>query len=205
MKQFSAKQKTAMTWWANPRYQEYDAIICDGAVRSGKTLSMGMGFFLWAMSCFTGRRFALCGKTRGGVRRNVVQELLPWLRRLGITVSENRTAQVLRVLHDHGITVALDDFGTGNAALELLHDLPLQWVKLDRALVKNLTTDNVNQAMVTSLTDLAHRLKIHVCVKGIETEAQRQYATRAGADFLQGFLFSRPVTAQEFERQFLQK
>ena len=97
VKQFSAKQKTAMTWWANPKYKEYDAIICDGAVRSGKTLSMGMGFFLWAMSCFTGRRFALCGKTRGGVRRNVVQELLPWLRRLGMTVSENRTAQVLRV------------------------------------------------------------------------------------------------------------
>ena len=121
------------------------------------------------------------------------------------TVNRQTTAQVLRVLHDHGITAALDDFGTGNAVLELLHDLPLQWVKLDRALVKNLTTDNVNQAMVTSLTDLAHRLKIHVCVKGIETEAQRQYATMAGADFLQGFLFSRPVTAQEFERQFLQK
>ena len=45
VKQFSAKQKTAMTWWANLRYQEYDAIICDRAVRSGKTLSMGMGFF----------------------------------------------------------------------------------------------------------------------------------------------------------------
>lgn len=53
VKQFSAKQKTAMTWWANPKYKEYDAIICDGAVRSGKTLSMGMGFFLWAMRRFT--------------------------------------------------------------------------------------------------------------------------------------------------------
>lgn len=41
-----------MTWWANPKYKEYDAIICDGAVRSGKTLSMGMGFFLWAMRRF---------------------------------------------------------------------------------------------------------------------------------------------------------
>ena len=59
VKQFSAKQKTAMTWWANPRYQEYDAIICDGAVRSGKTLSMGMGFFLWAMRRFSGEQFAL--------------------------------------------------------------------------------------------------------------------------------------------------
>ena len=88
----------AMTWWMpKSRDHGFDALVCDGAVRSGKTLAMGLGFFLWAMSCFTGRRFALCGKTRGGVRRNVVQELLPWLRRLGMTVSENRTAQVLRV------------------------------------------------------------------------------------------------------------
>ena len=69
VKQFSAKQKTAMTWWANPRYQEYDAIICDGAVRSGKTLSMGMGFFLWAMRRFSGEQFALCGKTIVSLRR----------------------------------------------------------------------------------------------------------------------------------------
>ncbi len=61
-----------MTWWANPRYQEYDAIICDGAVRSGKTLSMGMGFFLWAMRRFSGEQFALCGKTIVSLRRNVL-------------------------------------------------------------------------------------------------------------------------------------
>ena len=75
----------------------FDALVCDGAVRSGKTLAMGLGFFLWAMSCFSGRRFALCGKTRGGVRRNVVEELLPWLRKLGMTVLDSRTAQVLTV------------------------------------------------------------------------------------------------------------
>ena len=45
------------------RYHGREAIICDGAVRSGKTLSMGLGFFLWAMACFDGRRFGLCGKT----------------------------------------------------------------------------------------------------------------------------------------------
>lgn len=75
---FSEKQLRAMTWWMpKSRDHGFDALVCDGAVRSGKTLAMGLGFFLWAMSCFTGRRFALCGKTRGGVRRNVVQELLP--------------------------------------------------------------------------------------------------------------------------------
>ena len=87
-----------MTWWMpKSRDSRFDAIVCDGAVRSGKTLAMGLGFFLWAMSCFSGRRFALCGKTRGGVRRNVVQEVLPWLGRLGMRVSERRAEGVLTV------------------------------------------------------------------------------------------------------------
>lgn len=95
---FSKKQLRAMTWWMpKSRDHGFDALVCDGAVRSGKTLAMGLGFFLWAMSCFSGRRFALCGKTRGGVRRNVVEELLPWLRKLGMTVVDSRTAQVLTV------------------------------------------------------------------------------------------------------------
>ena len=95
---FSNKQLRAMTWWVpKSRDKGFDALVCDGAVRSGKTLAMGLGFFLWAMSCFSGRRFALCGKTRGGVRRNVVEELLPWLRKLGMTVVDSRTAQVLTV------------------------------------------------------------------------------------------------------------
>lgn len=96
--EFSPKQVRAMTWWmAKSRDRGYDALVCDGAVRSGKTLAMGLGFFLWAMSSFTNRRFALCGKTRSGVRRNVVQELLPWLERLGMQVEERRAESILRV------------------------------------------------------------------------------------------------------------
>ena len=96
--EFSKKQMRTMTWWTpKSRDKEFDALICDGAVRSGKTLAMGLGFFLWAMSCFSGRRFALCGKTKDGVRRNVVQELLPWLKGLGMQVAESRSEGVLRV------------------------------------------------------------------------------------------------------------
>ena len=59
---FSAKQKKAMTWWMpGSGTEEMEAIVCDGAVRSGKTLAMGLGFFLWAASSIDGRRFALCG------------------------------------------------------------------------------------------------------------------------------------------------
>ena len=59
---FSPKQRRAMLWWrAGSPDRRYEAIVCDGAIRSGKTFAMTLGFFLWAMSEFSGRRFALCG------------------------------------------------------------------------------------------------------------------------------------------------
>lgn len=89
---FSAKQKTAMNWWMpGGVYAGKEAIVCDGAVRSGKTLAMGLGFFLWAMSSFRDRRFALCGKTIAAVRRNVLSEILPHLGTMGAKWKEKRT------------------------------------------------------------------------------------------------------------------
>ncbi|MFI3312861.1 MAG: PBSX family phage terminase large subunit [Eubacteriales bacterium] len=90
---FSPKQKTAMLWWHPARTDtcHYDAIVCDGAVRSGKTLSMGMGFVLWAMSHFHNQRFGLCGKTIGSLRRNVVAEVMPKLQGMGMDIVEKRS------------------------------------------------------------------------------------------------------------------
>ena len=70
-----------LTWWCRPG--DWEAIICDGAVRSGKTFSMGLSFFLWAMARFNGRQLGLCGKTITSLRRNLLAELVPYLRRLG--------------------------------------------------------------------------------------------------------------------------
>ena len=97
VRRFSEKQKTAMTWWARPRYRAYDAVICDGAVRSGKTLALGIGFFLWAMRRFDGAQFALCGKTVVSLRRSVLREVLPWLRGLGFSCEEKRSESLLTV------------------------------------------------------------------------------------------------------------
>ena len=78
---FSQKQRRVLTWWCRPG--DWEAIICDGAVRSGKTFSMGLSFFLWAMARFNGRQLGLCGKTITSLRRNLLAELVPYLRRLG--------------------------------------------------------------------------------------------------------------------------
>ena len=80
---FSRKQRRVLTWWmSGSRDSGYEAIVCDGAVRSGKTMAMGLSFFLWAMTGFDGQRFGLCGKTITSLRRNLLTELLPYLRRM---------------------------------------------------------------------------------------------------------------------------
>lgn len=88
IKSFSPKQKLALNWWTKPEFKNYDAIICDGAVRSGKTLSMSLGFVFWASSCFNGGTFAFCGKTITSLRRNVAVPLLNMIRGLGFACTE---------------------------------------------------------------------------------------------------------------------
>ena len=75
-KAFSPKQLKVLTWWAADSIKDnYDAIIADGSVRSGKTVCMSISFLVWAMTQFSGCNFAICGKTVGSCRRNVIKPL----------------------------------------------------------------------------------------------------------------------------------
>ena len=95
---FSPKQRRVLNWWmpGGPDAGK-DAIVCDGAVRSGKTMAMGLSFLLWAMLCFQNQRFGLCGKTIASLRRNVLSELLPRLTELGMTWQEKKSENLLTV------------------------------------------------------------------------------------------------------------
>ena len=95
---FSPKQKRVLTWWMPGRVDAgYEAIVCDGAVRSGKTLAMGLSFFLWAMTGFRGKKFGVCGKTIASLRRNVLSEILPRLEGLGAVWKEKRSENLVTV------------------------------------------------------------------------------------------------------------
>ena len=95
---FSPKQKRVLTWWIPGSVDaSFDAIVCDGAVRSGKTMAMGLSFFLWAMACFDGKKFGVCGKTISSLRRNVLSEILPRLEGLGATWKEKRKENLVTV------------------------------------------------------------------------------------------------------------
>ena len=95
---FSPKQRQVLRWWmpGDPNAGK-EAILCDGAVRSGKTLVMGLSFFLWAQTCFHGQRFGVCGKTISSLRRNVLSEILPRLEGLGANWKERRTENLVTV------------------------------------------------------------------------------------------------------------
>ena len=81
---FSERQAQVLSWWSDASpYRDMDAVICDGAVRSGKTLCMGISFLCWATRRFDGKSFGLCGKTIVSLRRNVVNAVLPVMRDLG--------------------------------------------------------------------------------------------------------------------------
>ena len=93
---WSKRQLLATTWWTKGRYKSLDGIICHGAVRSGKTMALTVGFFLWSMASYQNQVFALCGKTVGALRRNLLLPLPSWLGGL-FRITEHRAENKLTV------------------------------------------------------------------------------------------------------------
>lgn len=85
---FSPKQCKALRWWADDATKGYDAIVCDGAIRSGKTTALALGFVIWSSVTFHRQSFAICGKTVTALHRNLITPLIPMLETLGFTVTE---------------------------------------------------------------------------------------------------------------------
>lgn len=98
IERFSKKQLRALGWWHEKSPDSTrDAIICDGAVRSGKTFCMSLSFVLWAFYAFNGNDFGLCGKTIRSLRRNMVTPVIPLLRQLGFECEERLSQNSLTV------------------------------------------------------------------------------------------------------------
>lgn len=88
-----------MLWWKNPKYKDKTAIIANGSVRAGKTISMSIGFMLWSMDSFDHQSFAICGKTIQSLRRNVIRFLPHWLGGTGIVIREKRNENYFTVTY----------------------------------------------------------------------------------------------------------
>jgi EAL domain-containing protein (putative c-di-GMP-specific phosphodiesterase class I) len=105
----------------------------------------------------------------------------------------------LEVLRSIGVQIAIDDFGTGHATLSYLQQLPIDVIKIDRSFVGDLGTSRHGDAIVASMMELALRIGATCVAEGVETDGQREALQRNGCLLAQGYLFSRPVPAHQFE------
>ncbi|WP_330586617.1 PBSX family phage terminase large subunit [Aminipila terrae] len=144
-KPFSNKQLKILTWWLpNSPVHDKDGIIADGAIRSGKTVSMALSFIMWAMFTFSDQNFAMCGKTIGSFRRNVltVLKLMLWSR--GYKWKEHRADNLLEVTRK-GVTNYFYIFGgKDERSQDLIQGITLAGVFFDE--VALMPESFVNQA-----------------------------------------------------------
>lgn len=120
-----------------------------------------------------------------------------------IMVDMERNISSLLMLRSMGVSIAIDDFGTGYSSLAHLAKLPVDSLKIDRSFIVEMTDTQQGLALVSTIISLAHGLNLKVVAEGVETDEQLRILRSLNCDEMQGFLFSRPVSADIFEAQFL--
>jgi diguanylate cyclase (GGDEF) domain len=111
------------------------------------------------------------------------------------------SARQMRRLKDLGVRIAIDDFGTGYSSLSYLHRLPIDVLKIDRSFVELINETNGTWPIVEAVISMAQALGLQVVGEGVETVAQMETLQKGGCEILQGYLFSRPVPAEDAARQ----
>ncbi|MCR5330499.1 MAG: EAL domain-containing protein, partial [Lachnospiraceae bacterium] len=104
-------------------------------------------------------------------------------------------------LKDMGVGISIDDFGSGYSSLDILTSLQVDVLKLDKVFMKE-DLSNSDRIIIGAIIDMARRLGLTVLCEGVETDIQRQFLNDAGCEYMQGYLFSKPVEAEEFDRMF---
>ncbi len=115
----------------------------------------------------------------------------------GMMFDPDRAMGVLRKLQEIGVRVSLDDFGTGHSSLSCLHEWPLDVVKIDRSFVSNLVESPKSQALVKAILSITREFGMTAVAEGIETQAQLDLLSSFGCTRAQGYVFSKPLSAEE--------
>ena len=116
------------------------------------------------------------------------------------TIINTQGEEFLESLRQQGVQIFLDDFGTGVSTFETVRDYTFDALKLDMGFVKKIGKDQKSDAIVVSIIDLAHRMGMKVVAEGIENQQQSDFLRAHGCDYLQGFYYYKPMSAEEFSK-----
>ena len=133
------------------------------------------------------------------------QDLLLELTESAYTQDSKQIIETVEKLRDLGFQIEMDDFGTGYSSLNMISNLPIDALKLDMQFIRNAFSDGGNTHMVEVIIGIADYLSVPVIAEGVETEEQLRALKALGCDLVQGYFFSKPVPAREFEPFILQK
>ena len=111
----------------------------------------------------------------------------------------NHTIETLKQLHGLGIELAIDDFGTGYSSLSYLRQFPIDRLKIDQSFIRNALNDNNDASIAKTIVNLGHSLNLKVIAEGVETKDHEDFLRAEGCDEVQGFRYSRPIPAEEFD------
>lgn len=150
-------------------------------------------------------------------KSNVVDDILECINETGIdpnTVvfeltesqyieSDERIRKLIESFRKHGIQLAIDDFGTGYSNFTLLHNLKVSTLKLDRSVVMKALQTDYNFKLMGNVVSMAHNVNLKVCFEGIETQQEKERLAVLQPDYIQGFLYGRPVDKNIFGKNFI--
>src|SRR5699024_10853500 len=97
----------------------------------------------------------------------------------------------------HGFLISIDDFGTGYSSLSILHDMPIDILKIDKSFVDKIGRED---SIIENILSIAKKFKLKTIAEGVETKKQKDYLTEEGCDILQGYYYSKPLSKDEFEK-----
>ncbi len=106
----------------------------------------------------------------------------------------------LRIQRDLGVEISIDDFGTGYSSLSYLKEFPVSHLKIDRSFLKGAPENAYDSALMEAIVNVGHKLDLNIVVEGVETESQSGYCKLLNVEFAQGYLFSKPVSADDIEK-----
>jgi len=141
----------------------------------------------------------IVGQILSALEKNnlTVDDLAVELTESALVFEPDIVLEILKSIQTLGVKLSLDDFGTGYSSLGYLKTFPFDVIKIDKSFINDINVDVVETALVKVIIDMAHTLNMGVVAEGVETEGQLSYLRKHGCDVVQGYIFSRPLPADE--------